>query len=125
MMAKRTAPFKEYPEWTDARFYSFLRSALRTASTRWPPKYIVLNNAKRKSQSDNKRLKWEFQCALCNEWFPQKQISIDHIVPCGTLKSFDDLPEFCRRLFVGTSKMQALCKPCHDNKTKDDLNGMG
>lgn len=120
-MAKRTEPYSQYPAWTSARFFSFLRSALRTSSMRWPPKAAVLNKARRKSESDNKRLKWEFQCASCKNWFAKKHVSIDHIVPCGTLKSFDDLPEFCRRLYVGEDGMQCLCEKCHAAKTKEDL----
>jgi hypothetical protein len=42
---------------------------------------------------------------------------VDHIEPVGTLRTFEDLPEFCRRLFVGIDKLQVLCKTCHNKKT--------
>lgn len=116
----RTPPYEKYPEWSNARFFSFLRSALRSAWSKYPPKYTVLAKAKRKSESDNKRLKWEFQCNECNRWHPQKEVSVDHIIPAGTLKTFEDLPEFCRKLFCSEEELQVLCKACHDIKTKQE-----
>lgn len=112
-----TPPFEPHPDWTEARFFAFLRSALRAAWSRWPPKYKVLAEAKRKSESSNKRLKWEFQCNECKAWFPQKQVSVDHMVPAGTLRRFEDLPDFCRNLFVGTESLQVLCDECHSRKS--------
>lgn len=117
---KRTPPFVHWPEWSEAQFWSFLRSGLRSKHQRYPPRYAVLDAAKRKSQSDNKRLKWEFQCNVCRNWYPQKEISVDHIVPCGTLKSFEDLPGFVERLFVGVPGLQCLCTGCHNLKTAQD-----
>ena len=48
----------------------------------------------------------------------QKQISVDHIEPVGTLRDYDDLPNFVRRLFVDEEGLQILCKDCHDKKTQ-------
>ena len=117
-MANRTPPFEPYPKWSEAKFFGFLRSALRSASSKWPPKYEVLLAARRPSQSDNKRLKWEFQCAECQAWFPQKEVSVDHIIPVGTLRTWDDIAPFVQRLFVGHAGLQVLCKLHHDAKTK-------
>ena len=113
----KTPDFEEYPKWSEAKFFQFIRSGLRSKWTRWPPKFEVLNAARREYQGDNKRQKYEYKCAKCRKHYPQKEVSVDHIEPVGTLRSFDDLPEFCRRLFVGTSKLQLLCKRCHDKKT--------
>lgn len=116
-MARKTEPYAPHPDWTKARFFSFIRSALRAAWSRYPPKYQVLANAKRKSESSNKRLKYEFQCNKCKDWYPQKQVSVDHIIPAGTLRDFEDLPEFCRRLFVSIEELQVLCTVCHHKKS--------
>lgn len=116
----KTPPFSEHREWTQARYFAFLRSALRASWSRWPPKYKVLASAKRKSKSSNKRLLYEYQCAKCKEWFPQKEVSVDHIQPAGKLNSFSDLPAFCERLHVGVDKLQVLCTECHRLKTKED-----
>lgn len=116
----RTPPHEAYPEWSEAKFWSFIRSGLRAKWSRWPPKYQVLSDAKRNSKSDNKRLKYEFQCNECREWFPNKEVSVDHIVPVGTLRSYEDLPAFVQRLFVGVDKLQVLCSTCHNKKTRTE-----
>ena len=66
-------------EWTEAQFWNFLTSALRKASRRWPPIVRqVWQRYRRENQSDNKRLKWEFWCAGCGEWFPAKELQVEH-----------------------------------------------
>lgn len=119
----RTPPFEAYPAWSEAKFFGFLRSALRSASSKWPPKYEVLLAARRPSESDNKRLKWEFQCAECKQWFPQKEVSVDHITPVGTLRTWEDIEPFVRRLFVGHESLQLLCRRDHDAKTARERTG--
>lgn len=119
-MPRKTPPCEVYPEWTQARFWGFVRSGLRSASSRWPPKYQALANAKRKYEGPNKRQKWEYQCASCGGWFPTKEVSVDHIEPVGTLKDYEDLPEFVQRLFCGIEGLQILCSSCHSKKTKEE-----
>lgn len=117
-MPKRTPEFSEWPTWSEAKFWSFIRSGLRSKWSRWPAKYAVLAAAKRPYKGQNKRQKYEFQCAKCKKWYAQKDVSVDHIEPVGSLRSYDDLPDFCRRLFVGVDKLQVLCKKDHDAKTR-------
>jgi len=47
-MGRKTPPHPEYPEWTEARFWTFIRSAVRKAHVKWPPP----NNLKRKIRRD-------------------------------------------------------------------------
>ena len=116
-MAKKSPPFGPHPEWTEARFWSFIRSALRSAWSRYPVKYKVLANAKRNYKGPNKQQKYEFQCAECKEWFKAKEVSVDHITPAGTLRSYEDLPDFVRKLFVSEEELQVLCDKDHKAKT--------
>lgn len=116
-MGTRTPPFKPYPKWSEAKFYSFLRSGLRAKWTRWPPRYEALADARRVYKGKNKRQKYEYKCADCNKYFAQKDVQVDHIIPCGTLKTWNDLAGFAERLFVSKDKLQILCKPCHRKKT--------
>lgn len=116
----RTPPYPAYEEWSTARFFGFIRSALRSAYNKWPPKYNVLNAAKRAYEGPDKRQKWEYQCAECSQWFKGKEVSVDHITPAGSLRSFDDLPGFCERLFCGTDGLQVLCTTCHSAKTQKE-----
>ena len=113
----RVAKTRAGGRWSEARWWSFLRSGLRRMSVRWPVKYDVLRDARRKSRSENKRLKWEFRCAQCGGWFAAKAVAVDHIVPVGTLRAFADLPGFVERLFCEAAGYQVVCTNCHAAKT--------
>jgi 5-methylcytosine-specific restriction endonuclease McrA len=102
---------------TEAQFWSFLRSNLRLASRKWVPRRQALVAVRRPSESDNKRLKWECQCSKCESWFPQKDVEVDHIVPIGSLLSFEDIGGFVERLFCELDGFVVLCKQCHYAKT--------
>jgi hypothetical protein len=116
---RRTVPrTRAGGEWTEAEFWSFLRSGLREKSRRWPPLVRqVFDVVRRKNRSENRRLKWEYQCRRCEGWFPRNQVEADHVVPCGSLRSFSDLEGFAERLFVEVDGLQVLCADCHAWKT--------
>jgi len=115
----RVARTRAGGEWTEASFWAFLRSNLRAASRKWPPlARLALKQARRPSQSSNKRLKWEYECADCLGWFPRKEVEVDHIVPCGQLKSWDDFRPFAERLFCETYGLAVRCKGCHQVRTQ-------
>lgn len=104
--------------WTKSQFSSFIRSMLRRGSFRWLPRKKALESARRPSESANARLKWEFQCAECQKWFPQKEVAVDHKQPCGSL---DDLNGFVARLYPeDPAAFQVLCKKCHKSKTNQE-----
>ena len=105
-------------QWTEAGFWGFLRSGLRRMSIRWPPRELAEIAARREYHGDNKRRKWEYQCAMCDEWCAGKDIQVDHIEACGQLKDFSDLSGFCERLFCEPEGFQVLCSSCHKPKTK-------
>jgi 5-methylcytosine-specific restriction endonuclease McrA len=106
--------------WTSARYWSFIRSALRKAWMRYPVKQQALKAARRNSQSDNRRLKYEYQCNACKGWFEGKEVQVDHIKPAGSLRDYKDLPMFVERLFCEPDNLQVLCKPCHLIKSKQE-----
>lgn len=103
--------------WTSARYFSFLRSGLRRLWTKYPPKFQALNAAKRRKLNAKGNQKYEYKCASCNKHFAGKNVSVDHIVPAGSLRSFSDLPDFCSRLFCKLEDLQVLCYKCHKEKT--------
>lgn len=98
---------------TESAFWSWIRSALRQKSRWWKPISDVKKAARKAYEGKNKRQKYEYQCAKCKEWFPDKQVEVDHIVPAGSLKSSDDLKGFVERLFCEAEGLQVLCKDCH------------
>lgn len=108
---------------TESAFWSFIRSALRQKSRFWKPILECKKNARKPYQGSNKRQKFEYQCNICKQWFPEKKVNVDHIVPAGTLKCANDLPYFVERLFCEVGSLQVLCTTCHDLKTKNEKNG--
>lgn len=101
-------------EWTEAAFFQFLRSGLRQMSRRWPPlvRHVWLAS-RRPSLSTNRRLKWEFRCASCGLWYKRDDMQADHIIPCGSLRSWDDLSVFAERLFCEAAGLRIYCADCH------------
>ncbi len=105
---------------TESAFWSFIRSGLRQKSRWWKPITECKLKAKRAYKGPNKRQKFEYQCNQCKNWFPEKQINVDHIEPAGSLNCAADLPGFVERLFCEQDNLQVLCEACHDIKTKNE-----
>ena len=103
---------------TNAMFWSFIRSALRNKSRWWKPITQCRMSSRRAYKGTNKRQKFEYQCNQCKNWFPDKEIAVDHKIPAGSLNSGDDLKGFVERLFCEEKHLQCLCSGCHDVKTK-------
>lgn len=103
---------------TEAAFWAWLRSSLRRMSQRWRPLYGALNDAKRLATEDERkrhggRLRFLYQCAECKGSFPKKEVEVDHIVACGSLKSWDDVGPFLQRLLCEKEGLRVVCKACH------------
>jgi len=95
----------------------FLIPILRKASVRWKYRLIAKEKAKRKSQSDNKKLKWEYQDAIDGTWHPGTNIELDHKVPISTCLDFNT---FIEKLFCDESNYQVLSKENHAKKTAEE-----
>lgn len=106
--------------WTESRYFQFIRSALRQAWSRYPVRHQVLNRASRPYKGKDKRRKKEYQCSQCDNWFMQKEVEVDHVEPCGTLKSYNDLPRFVSTLLCEEDNLRVVCKPCHRKITRGD-----
>ena len=107
--------------WTEARYFAFIRGALRRAAQKYPVKYQVKDAARRpKPKGKAGRHHFEYKCNKCKKWFQGKEVEVDHITPAGSLKTFEDLPGFVERLFCEPEQLQVLCKPCHRMKTNEE-----
>lgn len=104
--------------WTTSRYFSFIRSALRQAWSKYPVKFQVMNAAKK--DVDWGRTRYAYQCADCKELFKATDVQVDHIKPAGSLKTYKDLPKFVETLFCESDNLQVLCKECHAKKTKEE-----
>lgn len=108
---------------SESAFWGFIRSALRQKSRWWKPISEAKAKAKRAYKGPLKRQKFEYQCATCLKWFPDKHVNVDHINPAGTLRCAEDLPAFVERLFCEVDNLQVLCTICHNIKTQKEKNG--
>lgn len=104
--------------WTEASFWSWIRSGLRQMSCRWPPLADIMRTNRRPYSGPDKRTKFEHQCQLCGGWFPAKLIEVDHIEPCGTLKSWDDMATFAQRLFCEAEGLRKTCVECNQSNAR-------
>ena len=117
-MVKRVERTRAGETWTEARYFGFIRSALRKAWSRYPVRFQVLAEARRnKPKNKEGRHKFEFRCSKCKKWKQQKEVEVDHIVSCGSLKKYDDLPGFVERLLCEKEDLRVVCKPCHKKIT--------
>jgi 5-methylcytosine-specific restriction endonuclease McrA len=104
--------------WTEARYFQFIRSALRQATMKYP--VIAQYKKDNRRTVTGKRHKFEYKCVECKKWKQGKQCAVDHIEPAGSLKSYEDLPGFVARLFCEADNLQILCDVCHKVKTEQE-----
>lgn len=109
-------------QWTESRFNSFIKSALRAASSRWGPKFQCIKNAKVGYG--------QYKCDMCGTVGPPtlpppegkkrriNNIAADHIEPViDPAVGFVDWDTVIERMFVEVDGYQALCAACHTAKT--------
>lgn len=118
-MGSRVEKTRNAGTWTEARYWSAVRSYLRRGFRYWKPATEAKIRARRANQSKNKRLTWEYLCANCKEWWADRDIQVDHITPVGSLRQLEDLPGFLERL-TPEEGFQVLCKKCHKKKTNNE-----
>ena len=109
--------------WTEGRRNAFIMSTLRSGTRRWPPKWEVLDLAKRDKKINPKtgRLAQFYRCAACDEDFTSTQIEVDHIRPVVDPKvGFISWDEIIKNLFCPAENLQVLCIPCHKKKSKEE-----
>ncbi len=99
---------------------SFIKSALRTASMKWPPRNQVTKAA------------WVSRAVYrCVGYFcdPHEvdrtldganNIYLDHIEPVIPPTGFTTWDDAIRRMFPEAEGFQLLCRECHGRKTKDE-----
>ena len=103
--------------WTEAEFWSKIRSALRHISMFRKP---ITNYKKSKQQPykwPKKIQKYVYECEQCWRSYSSKEVEINHIVPAGSLKCSDDLKWFVDRLFCEEG-FELICRSCHILTTK-------
>jgi hypothetical protein len=49
-----------------------------------------------------------------------KETAVDHIVPCGSIKCFEDIGPFVQRLLCEMDDLRVLCTKCHTRRHDDE-----
>jgi 5-methylcytosine-specific restriction endonuclease McrA len=106
-------------QWTQARFNSFIKSALRQATRRWAP-----ISAAQKAANVSRGV---YECAECKKHVPLtvkdgrkrvKNVFVDHIEPIiDPTTGFTTWDDCIERMFCEQENLQVLCKDCHDVKS--------
>ena len=108
-MGKRVERTRNGGTWTESMLMSRIRSALRRIHMYYKPRVSAKKAVERTVKG--KRHKFEYKCCECGNWFKSKEVEVNHIIPCGSLKTFQDLPSFCERLFCeDPSGYNVMCK---------------
>jgi len=111
------------PEWTDARFKSFIISALRGSFRRYPPKQQCIENAYTTTKINPKtgRKCKHYLCNECKVDYPRKEVVADHIKPIvDPKKGFIDFNTWIERAFIALKGFQCLCVGCHKLKSAEE-----
>ena len=120
-MVKKVERTRNSGTWTESRYWQQVRSSLRRGFRYWKPIQEAKLAARREYSGDNRRRRWEYKCNCCGQYFPDKEVQVDHVFAVGSLRSAEDLVGFLERL-TAEEGYQVLCKECHKNvKTKEDM----
>lgn len=113
--------------WTEARFFNFIKGALRQASNRWPPKYKVKTEA-RVERGKYKCAGYNREAHIVDASLPpikgnKRRINnavVDHIEPVVPLTGFISWDDIIERMFCEVDGLQVLCYDCHNKKTREE-----
>lgn len=108
---------------TESQFFSRIRSHARRMSLKWKPRTDYLQSVRRPYTGASKKTKWEYPCMNCKKWAVLTQMEVDHIIPCGSLRSFEDIGPFFERMLCEMDGFIIYCKKCHLEKTLRDRAG--
>lgn len=112
-------------EWTEAKFNSFIKNNLRSATRKWAP----IQKCKKKAHVGH----GEYLCAECQQVVPPtiydeekrkrvKFIFVDHIEaiiePSVGFTTWDDC---INRMFCDSDNLQLLCGTCHKLKSQEEI----
>lgn len=108
--------------WTEARFNSFIKGALRGATRKWAPIQDCLKNARTR--------RGYYLCAECKQEVTatikvgnkrKKNAIVDHIVPIvDPAVGFTNWHDCVERMFCEEDNLQVMCLDCHLVKCQEE-----
>jgi 5-methylcytosine-specific restriction endonuclease McrA len=120
--SQRAARTRNANTMTEAEYWGKIRSALRKAFAYWKPAQEAVKQAEcgTRTNPETGRQKKVYLCAVCGNADFREEMHIDHIDPCGSLRTADDVAPFLDRLTCEDPfKFQLLHKTCHQAKTNE------
>lgn len=109
-------------QWSEAKFKSFIKNNLRSATRKWAP----INEVKKEANV----ARGQYECAECKSIVPptvkvgrkrKNNIFVDHIDPIIDPKTgFTTWDECIDRMFCEKDNLQLLCGECHDAKSMEE-----
>ena len=116
----KVKPFNDN-QWTEARFNAFIKSALRSASLKWPPRNKILKEKRISRGMYICRGYERAEHVVRRTILGKNNIFVDHIDPViDPVRGFHSWDAVIKKMFVDSDGLQLLCKECHDKKTKDE-----
>lgn len=111
-------------EWTEAKFNSFIKNQLRSATIKWAPIQKV-----RKAAHVRRGF---YLCSSCNDEIPStvvdevsrrrvNNVIVDHISPIiDPAVGFVSWDEVINRMFCDSDNLAVVCRECHKTKTNEE-----
>lgn len=111
--------------WTAAKFNSFIKNNLRSATRKWAP----IQKCKKRAHVS----RGLYECEGCGKQVPptiydedkrkrMKNLFVDHIVPIiDPAVGFTTWDECIERMFCDSENLQLLCKDCHTIKSREEI----
>ena len=106
---------------TDNQIKAIIRTAVRKKWMSAPTKLAFIERRRIPDTDPNSRRLWKFKCDMCNEWFKETEMEVDHNIGENP---FTDLNEDSVRGYFqsildvgGEEELNHFCSPCHSIKT--------
>lgn len=111
--------------WTQAKFNSFIKNNLRSATRKWAP----IQKCKKRAHV----ARGLYKCEGCGQEVPPtifdedkrkrvKNIYVDHIIPIiDPAVGFTTWDSCIERMYCDSGNLQLLCKACHSEKSQEEI----
>lgn len=121
-------PWEDYPHiWpTKARFFTFLRGAMRRALWEKYPVKVEFKNETVTPPPEGYvgRAKSGTTCSLSGEWYPKSKLEVDHKSGNVSLQEWEDFMPFIAHLLASKEQMQLVGKEEHKIKSYAEKQGI-
>lgn len=121
-------PWEEYPDiWpTEAKFWTYVRGALRRALWNQSPIKIIFKNQNCEPPPEGYtgRAKSGQYCALSGQWEGKSKLQVDHQVGEVSLRSWEDILPFVQHLIPPPDSLQLVTEEAHKIKSHAERRGM-